>query len=257
VDRIGFSGYWGGTNSLGITEITERFSIPGNEQLAGISLGIGKIKSSGTNSEQDSEITLKVYNGSSVPEKLIYSQPVKIKNLTTNAMNYIGFTEIIEPSDTFFIGFELSNLSLNDTLVVYQSLRPAHKENFFFFKQNRSWKNFKTANTENYAMANVFELVACNVELLFNDTMLVKNPMEALIYPNPAQGIFTFEAGQTIDPENIHVFNLLGQVVDAKLMNSRNKKIQIDLSGNQPGVYFVRFETATGFVSKKISWIGR
>ncbi|RIH64243.1 T9SS C-terminal target domain-containing protein [Mariniphaga sediminis] len=246
-----FAGYWGGTNNIGITGFAERFSIPGNEQFYGVSLGVGKVILSGGT---DSEITVTVYNGNS-PGTVIHSETVKINSLVSDAMNFIGFSEMVEPADTFFVGFELSNLAPQDTFVVYQSLRQPEKENFFWFKQNNEWYNFQTSNNDNYCIANAFELIACNVDALANDTPLVNNPTDALIYPNPAHSGFTFEAGQEIDPENIRVFNLIGQEVQAKLGNHRNKKIQIDLSGNIPGVYFVRLKTGEGMVSKKVTYM--
>ncbi len=250
-----FAGYWGGSNSMGITEFTGRFSVKGNEKLAGISMGIGKLERAQSLSE--SEITVNVYNGNANPEIKIHSQPVKLKNLVSDAMNYIPFNEVVEPADTFFVGFELTQLHPRDSLVLYQSLRASEEENFFWFKQNETWYNFKDANTGNSSMANVFELVACNVNELVNDTPHVKNPMEGLIYPNPASGIFTFEAGQRLVPEKIEVYNMLGQRVTAQLLNHQHKKIEIDLSGNLPGIYFVRFRTTEGIISGKISWVPR
>ena len=249
-----FAGYWGGTNNVGIDEFVERFSIYGNEQLSGISMGIGKLILSNQEPFTEREITLKVYNGTKKPETLIYSQIVNLKALVADAMNFIGFTDLVEPADTFFIGFELSNLLPTDSFAVYQSVRPAEKENFFYFMQNEFWESFTNANIDSFAMVNVFELLACNVDVQVNDTPLVRNPMEALIYPNPAYSVFTFEAGQNIFPENIKVYNLIGQEVNAKLMNPFDKKIQIDLSGNLPGIYFVRFESETGMISKKVTW---
>lgn len=248
-----FSGYWGGTNNLGITEFAERFSLPGNEILHGISLGVGKIDLFGINN--DSEIEINVYNGSDLPETVIHSITVKVNSLVTDAMNFIEFSEPVEPADTFFVGFELTGMNSRDTLVVYQSLRPDTLNNFFFFKQDESWYDFKSANTENYSMVNVFELVACNVETVVNDTPIVSKPLEALVYPNPARSVFTFEAGQTIDPENISVFNLIGKEIRVTLTNHRDKKIQIDLSGNIPGIYFIRLKTGKGIITRKVSYI--
>ena len=151
-----FSGYWGGTNSVGITEFMERFSIYGNEQLSGVSIGVGKIIDSPGG--VDSEITIKVYNGNELPETLIYLDKVKIKDLAEDAMNFIGFNEIVEPSESFFVGFELSNMQPLDSFVVYQSLRPAYDENFFYFKKDGLWLDFKDSNPADNAMSNVFEL---------------------------------------------------------------------------------------------------
>ena len=249
-----FSGYWGGTNNAGINEFTERFSIYGNEQLSGISLGIGKLKISNEEPFTEREITLKVYNGSKIPETEIYSQVVNLKSFVADAMNFIEFDELVEPADTFFIGFELSNLLPTDSFAVYQSVRPADKENFFYFKKNELWESFKNANIDSFSLVSVFELLACNLNAGINDTPLVRNELEALIYPNPAHTAFTFEAGQEIDPDKIKVFNLIGQQVEAKFSNLFDKKIQIDLSGNIPGIYFVRFESKKGTVSRKVTW---
>ncbi len=188
INNGNFAGYWGGTNNLGITEVMERFSIPGNEQLAGVSFGIGQLNASGFNNQ--SEITIKVYNGNSKPEELIYSQVVKIKGLAENAMNFFGFSESVVPTDTFFVGFELSGVQAADSFAVYQSLRPSYEQDNFWLKEGGEWLKFKDANPSGKCMTNIFELVACNINDFAIDTPLVNNPKEILIYPNPAQSAF-------------------------------------------------------------------
>lgn len=244
------AGYWGGSNQLNITEFAERFSIPGNEQLYGVSLGVGLIRLSDTPGNRN--ITVKVFNGKNSPEALIYSQTVPVKNLVANAMNFIPFENIVEPSDTFFVGYELSDLQPQDQFVVYQSLRQPGRENYFWFKQDNIWYDFQAANSEGYSMTNVFELVACNVNEPAPDRPLVTKAMEAIIYPNPTQGLFTFEAGQQVFPENVKVYNLVGKEVNVQFYQYSEKKIQIDLSGNMPGVYFVRFNSGLGRISGKV-----
>ncbi len=249
------AGFWGGTNSLNVTEFAERFSVPGEEQLRGISLGVGLIQLSGPLSS--SEITVKIYNGRFSPETVIYSQKVLINSLESDAMNFIGFSRIVEPADTFFVGFELSKLKPEEKFVVYQSLRPEGKENFFWFKQNNTWYDFKNANSDGFSITNVIELLACNVNEPSPYHPLVNKPGESVVYPNPAQNIFTFEAGQLIIPENIKVYNLMGKEVRVRKFNLEGKKIQMDLSGNIPGVYFVRFNAAVGTLSQKVVYIPR
>ena len=248
-----FAGYWGGTNNVGITGFAERFILTGSEKLSGVSVGVGKIDLSGPGTE--SEIRVNVYNGSGSPDFLVHSETVKINTLAEDAMNFIGFTGPVVPADTFFVGFELANIQPQDTFVVYQSLRDADKINFFWFKQNGNWYDFKAENVAGNSMVNVFELVACNVSGLIVDTPLVVKPMDVLIYPNPAPSVFNFEAGQEFTPENISVYNLMGQQVQAKMLVVNSKKIKIDLSGNIPGVYFVRLKTERGMVSGKVSYM--
>ncbi len=248
-----FAGYWGGTNNTGVTEFAEQFSIYGNEQLAGVSLGVGLLKKA--NNQTTSTITIKVYNGSALPETEIYSKKVLIKDLVEDAMNFIGFDEIVEPADTFFVGFELSDMQPLDSFVVYQSLRAPNTENFFYFKQNDSWQNYKEFSKGYNSIANVFELVACNIDDTPSDTPIVDNPMEIFVFPNPAHSVVTVAAGQDILVENISVINLIGQKVPVKISKIHERKAEIDLAGNVPGVYFIRFNNGENVVSKKVSFV--
>ena len=248
-----FEGYWGGTNNVGITEFTERFSIPGNEQLSAFSVGVGLVddKIDG----QDSEITFKIYNGGRFPEELIYSETIKIKKLVENAMNRITLIEPVQPADTFFVGFELSNILPLDSFAILQSLRNPGNVNNFFFLQNGNWLDFEDANIDNYAITNVFELLACNITENVTDSPRVKNTYEILVYPNPANSKITLEAGKQITRDDVNVYNLLGKEVAVNYSQLQEKKVQLDLSGNVPGIYFVKFNTGDGFITKKISFV--
>jgi lysyl endopeptidase len=249
------AGYWGGTNSLGITEFTERFSIPGNEILNGVSIGVGIL--SQINPTGNSNISVKVYNGNDKPEVLIHTETVQLKKLIANAMNYIGFSRGVLPADTFFVGFELSNFQPEEKFAVYQSLRTSEKENYFWFKKNGWWYDYKKENGGLNSISNVFELSVCNVEGFVTDTPLVKKPTEALIYPNPTSSVFTLETGLDFMPDNVKVYNLLGHEVKSKMVDYNGRKIKIDLSGNIPGVYFVKYETIQGIMSKKVTYMPR
>lgn len=247
-----FEGYWGGTNNVGITEITERFSILGEEQLFGISIGVGKLD---YNFANRSEITIKIYDGGDFPEALIYSEVVPISDFVEDAMNFIGFSQSVSPSDTFFVGIELSNMLPTDTFVIYQSLRGEDRENNFYFKQDGTWQNFKNSNLDDASIANVIEILACNVLKSVTDSPLVKNELEIAVYPNPTNSSFTLEAGKKIDIENVQLYNLVGQKIEARFSKLEDRKMKIDMTGNVPGVYFVRFNNGKGFVSKKISFV--
>ncbi len=248
-----FAGYWGGSNSVGMTEFMERFSINGNEILSGVSFGVGKFNT--VLKSNESEITIKVYNGSKNPETLIYSQVVKTSVFAQDAMNFVGFTENVVPGDVFFVGFELTNIQSLDSFVVYQSLRQASETNFFYFKQNGTWYNFKEANPTQKSMTNVFELVACNIDDFSTDTPLVDNPLDILVFPNPSNATVTVEAGQDIFNNQIKIFNSLGQEIDVNIHRINQRKVNVDLTGNVPGVYFVRFDSGTDIISRKISFV--
>jgi len=248
-----FSGYWGGTNSIDIDGLAERFTISGNEILHGVSMGVAKILD--TNDEFDSEIDVNVYNGGRVPESLVYSKTIKISELEEDAMNFISFDELVETSDTFFVGFELNGMQPKDTFVVYQSLRDEIEGSFYYFKRYDNWTNYRESYDKRNSLTSIFEVVACNVGDIVNDTPLINNPLEIIVYPNPTHERFTLEAGENIRPENISVYNLIGKEVGFELSSKQKRRIQIDLQGNIPGVYFVRYKHKSGFTSKKISYL--
>jgi hypothetical protein len=50
--------------------------------------------------------------------------------------------------------------------------------------------------------------------------------------------VYVLEAGQDISENQISVFNLLGQKVEIKIGKIESRKIDFDLTGNVPGVYF-------------------
>lgn len=249
------NGYWGGTNGSGITEFMERFSVPGEETLDGISFGVGKLvlKSGATNSE----ITVKVYNGNSSPESLIHSQVVNVTSFAEDAMNYVTFDAVVEPADTFFVGFELSNINTQDTFVMYQSLHEnVEAANSFYFKQNSDWYSFKASSPNSYSMVNVMELVACNVDEV-TDTPTVDLPVNVWLYPNPTSAVVVVESDKVIETESISVYNMIGQKVDVQLLSEDPYRVRLDLSGNTVGVYFVRFAYDESFVTRKISFVSQ
>ncbi len=244
-------GYWGGTNSVGIDEFVERFAIDGNEILDGVAFGVGRLESN----NPDNKITVKVYNGNRIPEQLIYTKDVFVNNWAEDAMNFVGFDELVEPADTFFVGFELSGINANDTFAIYQSLRQNEQAtNHFYLKQNGSWQSFAAMNTENFAMVNVIELVACNYSLI-TDTPIVEQPENVWLYPNPTAGALTLESDNEIDPNNISVYNLIGQAIETEVEQTDMYRVKINLSGKTPGVYFVRFSYGDSYVTRKISYV--
>ena len=63
------------------------------------------------------------------------------------------------------------------------------------------------------------------------------------------------EAGQDFTDNQIAVFNLLGQKIEVEITRIAERKVDIDLTGNVPGVYFIRFDTGEDIISRKISFV--
>ena len=183
------------------------------------------------------------------------SKIVNIDNWAEDAMNFVGFDQMVQPADTFFVGFELSDIQQTDTFAIYQSLREYEgAENHYYAFQNGTWQSFSSLNPQNYSMVNVMELVACNYRLT-TDTPIVDQPENVLVYPNPTASELTLESDKEIDPKSIVVYNLIGQEMQTTVLHSDTYHTKIDLLGKTPGVYFVRFSYGDSFVIRKISFV--
>lgn len=250
---ITFAGYWGGSNSVGITEIAEKFKTGANLHLKGLSLGVAKIKNAIKN--QNSEITIKIYNGTSAPNQLIYSQTVKTSTLASESMNYIPFTEVVKPGTEFFAGFEISNVAAPDSFAIYQSLKAPTLTNTCYIRKNNQWDSFTNLNAETKTMSNIIELVACNINGLNTDTPIVVDTLKMVVFPNPVQSTFIVETKQNISEKKLTVYNLAGQQIRFRVSRISEKKLEVDLGGNVPGIYFVRYNADTKFLTEKISFV--
>ena len=239
-------GYWTGTNNLGITEFVDRFSIMGEETLEGISFGVGDL-SVGTGT-----ITINVYNGSDYPEEQIYTQDVSITEFVNDAMNFIGFSDIVTPGDTFFIGFSISNLQSDDNLAVYQSYRESG-ENTLFLKQNGQWFAFSDLNTEAAGASLACEVIACNVYQDDDDGPDDKE-VELNLYPNPTSSTFQLVISELISEDDIFVCDILGKQANMSLQRLSSKRFKVTLDGNRAGIYFLRVRNEKFSISQKISY---
>ncbi len=59
-----------------------------------------------------------------------------------------------------------------------------------------------------------------------------------VLHPNPTSGVFTIAAAKTINDVDLIVYDVLGNKIVAKHLNSLDNET-VDLSGFGSGVYFV------------------
>ncbi len=246
-----YAGYWGGTNSQGITEFVEKFSIPGDESLEGVSLGIGKLDKN--SSSENSFITINVYNGADFPEELIYTQDVSFYGFQESAMNYVPFDESLSSADTFFVGINYSNVNAADSLALLIAFRKNNPVNSLLYLSDGAWYNFAEGqDTVTAAMA--IEMVACNVIETVTDTPVVSNNFEIEVYPNPFVSELTLTVSQPVEISQIKVFDLLGKEINVSVQQSGMLKFNVSFSGNRRGLYFVSIRGDDFDAVKKVSY---
>jgi lysyl endopeptidase len=74
-------------------------------------------------------------------------------------------------------------------------------------------------------------------------------PANINIYPNPSTGIFTIT--NVPNAVSLTVSDALGRVVTGEILNDKTRH-QVDLSGQESGVYFFKFNCAEGSAVKKV-----
>jgi uncharacterized repeat protein (TIGR01451 family) len=71
------------------------------------------------------------------------------------------------------------------------------------------------------------------------------------VYPNPTEGIFTVDFGG-LQVEEIMIYNALGKQILTRKPENRDSSIQINISNQGRGLYFVRFKLNKETLTKKI-----
>lgn len=247
---VGISGFYTGTNSAGIKEVADKFKIPGQERLEGVSVGIGKKTLQSVNN--NSYLRVKVYDMAENGNIVIHTQQVHIKDLVPDAMNLIRFTELVEPADSFLISLDFEGIVIGDSLAVYHSSRMLPDRNSIFVLHNGQWKEISSLNAALKAGALALEVIACNISSNITDSTNIENKFEAKIYPNPTRAKTELSSNIPVTGDMISVYNIRGQQVPFKTTRLGIRKMEVDLSGNPPGVYLVRYWDGKNHFAGKI-----
>jgi hypothetical protein len=78
----------------------------------------------------------------------------------------------------------------------------------------------------------------------------IRDDLNLSVYPNPSTGAFTVLLNNNYADYTISVSNMLGEVLIKEKNNSN--KIEIDLSGNPQGIYFISFANDKNIITQKI-----
>lgn len=241
-----------GSNNDGITEIGDVFTIPGNEKILGVSLGIGRKYLSLPSG--NSYISIKVYNIQGNTTVLLAERDtIQLKSLAENAMNFVKFKTAIEPGDTFLVAVNLENLNSRDTLALYQSIRVSTPpDNSFWVKKDKKWISFRDANDFGYSGSLAMSLLACNVGNAKVDTLPLVQTKPVIVWPNPTSGKVRIQSSEDITEGMVSVYNLAGQQLGYFSQQKFPRLLEIDLTGNQSGLYLIRVKNGKDWHYTKI-----
>lgn len=231
------AGYWTGTNNQKITEVGDKFSIPGNEVLYGVSLGIGRKVLKSANSS--SRLRVNVYDIRGNNFDIIHTQLVNPNDLAEDAMNLVVFNDPVLPADSFLVAVNFEGIVNGDTLAIYQSVRELSTRNSMYIKKDNTWSEFRRISPSGLSGALALELIACNVEGV-SDIPKTEMPLTLKLYPNPTFGRVEVSASHNITLDMMQVFNSQGRQVPYHSARLTPRKIEVNLAGQAPGMYFIR-----------------
>jgi hypothetical protein len=75
---------------------------------------------------------------------------------------------------------------------------------------------------------------------------------EISIQPNPSNGLFNIEMPALEENVSLEVMNMSGQIIHTEVIGQNATGIQIDLSGNAKGVFFVKFTGTQQTIIRKV-----
>lgn len=241
-------GSYSGHSSAFHTEFSEKFTSAHDKAILGILINVAG------NSVVDSlsRLSVKIYQGSELPEKVLHEQKVYLADLSTG-INLISFDSAVVCGNTFFAGYEIEYNTLPDTFSVYMA-------------QNRIDDTTKTAyvfNGLHWESLSSFTGGMINSSFavlpLVYDTIPVQAGKPELdkhigLYPNPARHIIQLIFDDfTSEPVQLLIADMQGKVVYNHNYGPYQRIIPVNLMNYSTGIYLVRIREGDKLTHLKFS----
>lgn len=183
---------------------------------------------------------------------------------SSNFINTTGYSDV---TINFWMSFDMNNTGTNDELKRYYDTGTGWLLSSFSYNSSHAddglgwrYKSFVLSGAVTQygflfqfvsnSIGNSGGVFIDEIEVTGNNSvgineLNISNSID--VYPNPSNGIFTIE-GDKIN--SLKITNISGQIVLEREV--ANNKIEIDLSSQPNGVYFIKLITSEGIGVKKI-----
>ncbi|HKJ41423.1 MAG TPA: T9SS type A sorting domain-containing protein [Sunxiuqinia sp.] len=239
-DQGSFSGYWSGNNQAGFTEFAERFDNTKSAEIAGVSIGVGKVSRGRVNTTGKVEVM--VYQGANKPDSLLYTQDFDLQSFEGGVMNYLAFDQKVKTKGTFFIAYSLKLLEPTDTFSVFLAKRQVEPFNTYFIKDGGNWYSYPEKTNGQEGSSLLMEVVMCNIDALDKDTTLKSTNLDFEVFPNPlhAGQKLLMKFKKPVAPYIVQVFDIMGRRTDVTYEQLSDRWLSLDFSRQIPGNYFIK-----------------
>ncbi|HNW51439.1 MAG TPA: T9SS type A sorting domain-containing protein [Prolixibacteraceae bacterium] len=232
-ENLATKGSFTGNNTMGITEIAEKFTGYKKAVISGVSLGVSRFYKKSTTSQ----LTLRIYTGDSIPVFAVKQLKFPMKNLMSEAMNYLEFSTPVEVEGNFFISIVIPE---TDSLFIYQSdFRPLVLENSLLVMQQDVWKPINRITGDQSTGASLLmQVLICSASYLQGTDTTLSNDSFFKLYPNPASDYLIVEFKERVPSYQCSVFDMTGRKLLDESFENRIYS-EIDVSSLHPGIYLL------------------
>jgi lysyl endopeptidase len=245
-ENSGKLGIYTGNNTMNITEIAEKISGYDKAVINGIAIGISHFVAL----TDKPEITVRIYSGDTIPNFAVKQFKFPLKNLTSEAMNFLNFSEPLEVEGNFFISIVIPEV---DSLSIYQSeFRTFGLQGSMIVKHNGVWKQISSLNKEpNGGASLLVQVMVCDASFPQTvDTTLKENTVFKA-FPNPASDYLIVEFKRRVPSYEYSIFDMAGKMLISDCFQNRMYG-EIDVSGLLPGIYLIRVNDGEFSETKRI-----
>ncbi|MBA7571539.1 hypothetical protein ES708_13303 [subsurface metagenome] len=252
-------GFWTGHNLGYYTQYAEGVENSEQRNLTGVYLNVAKAE----NSIASDKVTIKVWDGLSQPDNIIYSEDLYIKDFRDSTVHFVEFDYLIVVSGNFWVGYEIYYDSptgpLTDQFAVYQvEDRGAGGLNTAFAFENDQWYPFSSLSPLYLETSLGISVVMCG-EIPSSssiETLAEKSINGFVIFPNPAKDMVTIQMNkETFTNIKIQIFNITGKLLETSSHINWSGQLNMDMSGYPDGIYIIRLLTNHSVVTRKFSLI--
>lgn len=259
-------GLLSGHNGYAHTAYADKFETQDQMELFGVYIMPNRMDL-GT----DSDVKISVWEGSDMPERLVYQQELKIKEWTrfqevdsvnthstggykakkiyANKENFILFNTKIVVKGNYFVGYELSYDAPLDTFSVYTAEGSA-KQNTAYFKNQNEWSTFtQHPNLPGSYSLWVEPLGRVHTYNTVDDSSKKENFFD--FYPNPVNNAWVtvdIKIEEEISAQ-LSVFSLEGKLLFKRFVSKTGKQ-KVRLPKLASGMYVISINTDVKSQSK-------
>ena len=198
-----------------------------------------------------STINLAVWDDNGgTPGSIIASKPLSINSLATGINTYYAFDNAVTIPGNFYLGIELSSQS-GDTVAVYTN-------DDMDTNPGIAWEEWSDGTWHNYSespaswgmnLEHAIHPVVCTVNGITKS--IDNNGIQ--LYPNPTNGKFTLLINNHVSNTEVTIADVTGKIISSS--NYYSRSIELDLTNQSNGTYFIKVQTGDQISTHKIQVI--